>query len=121
MKIQTSIIEEHIEITNPAGEVVLDLPVKLNVTQLCSQITQKRVEMQAAAESGDEEQIGRAVVSLYELCLGKDNADKLFEYYADDYVSLIYDMTPLFTDVIFPAVDAAREHLIEARKKVKVQ
>ena len=120
MKIQTSIIEERIEITNPAGEVVLDIPVRLNVTQMCSQILQQRVEMQAALESGEDEQIGKAIVKLYEICLGADNAAQLFEWYENDYVTMINDMTPFFTDVIVPAVDAAHDKLIEARKKVKV-
>ena len=120
MKIATSItkLEERIQITD-GEEVVLDLPVRLNVTDMCSQITQKRVELQAALESGDAEQIGEAFVALYEICLGKDNTAQLLEYYMNDYVTMINDLTPFFTDVIFPAVDTARERLIESRKKVK--
>ena len=120
MKIATSMIEDRIEIINPAGEVVLDLPVRLNVTQVCSQIMQRRIELQSALESGEDEQVGEAIVRLYEICLGEDNANKLFEWYENDYITMINDMTPFFTDILFPAVDAARDRLVESRKKVKV-
>lgn len=120
MKIISTIIEETIELTTPNGDVMLRVPVKLNVTQLASQITQKQLELQAAAESQDETSIGRAFVELCQLCLGEAPTEQLLEYYADDYATMLSDLTPFFTDVIFPAVQSARDRLLSAAKKVKV-
>lgn len=120
MRLISTIIEETIELTTAAGDILLRVPVKLNVTQLASQITQKQFELQAAAESKDETSIGRAFVEICQLCLGEAPTEQLLEFYADDYATMITDLTPFFTDVIFPEVRSAKERLMSAAKKVKV-
>ncbi|MBR2581853.1 MAG: hypothetical protein IKD61_00510 [Oscillospiraceae bacterium] len=119
MQIISTIIEETIELTTKAGEVMLRVPVKLNVTQLASQIRQKQLELQAAAESKDETSIGRAFVELCQLCLGEAPTEQLLDFYADDYATMLTDLTPFFTDVIYPEVRAAHDRLMGAAKRVK--
>ena len=117
MKVISSIIEEVIEIVDAQGNDLKLIPFKVNLTRAGSAIQQKRIEL--ANASDDIEKAGIAFCNLLEVVFGKDALNELVDYYGDDYTSMVTDIAPILTDVIFPALDAQREKLVESRKRAK--
>lgn len=113
MKIQSSIIREDLEI----GEKVF--PIRLNIVQIGDEIQKQRAELMELARTKDMEKIGTAMIKLMEICFGEEATDYILEYYEKDYASMMLDITPFFTDVIYPKVEETRRRAIEATKKIK--
>lgn len=113
MKIQSSIIQENLEI----GEKVF--PIKLNIVKMGDEIQKQRVELITLSKTKDVEKLGQAMIHLMEICFGKEATEYILEYYEKDYACMMLDILPFFTDVIYPRLDETRRRAIEATKKVK--
>lgn len=118
MKIKSSVVRNKIEIENSAGEVLLSLPYTINIAKTASAVTKKQVEM-AQASSDNPEQIGKSFIDLLTIIFGEENTSALLEFYEDDYLTMVTDLTPLLVDEIFPIFDGYREKALAAHKKVK--
>lgn len=118
MKVQSSVIDEVIELTDKDGNTIKSIPFRFDVAQMAQRVTELRLKL-SDIKTDDYEQAGRTTVDLFTAVLGQDAMAELLDYYKDSYVSLVNDFTPLMTDHIFPAVDAYRQKLVALRKKVK--
>ena len=113
MKLGNSIISEEFEI----GEK--KFPVHINLVRIGDDIAKERENLIKMARSGDNEKAGESFVRLTEIICGEEATKYMLEYYEDDYLALMLDIMPFYTDVVFPQVDAARKQAIEMAKKVK--
>lgn len=119
MKVKSSIIEDVIEIENSKGETVLSLPFRVNLATAYEQITAKRNEYKKALQTGNVEELGKATILLMEAVFGEDVTGKLIDYYKDDYTAMIADITPFFSDIVYPAIEAQRESMLALKKRAK--
>lgn len=118
MKIVSSIIQDTIEITNSKGETIKEIPFRINLSTTGNEIAKKRIEL-ARTDTKDIEAVGHKFCELLEAVFGGEVLAELLDYYGDDYASLVTDVVPIFTDVVFPALDAQRERLVNSRKRFK--
>lgn len=118
MKVQSSIIDEVIELTDKNGNTLKSIPFRFDVAQMAQRVTELRLKL-SDIKADDYEQAGRTTVDLFTAVLGEQAMAELLDFYGDSYVSLVNDLTPLMTDEIFPAIDAYRQRLVQMRKKVK--
>ena len=115
MKIKTSIIKETIELEQN-GEVVKTIPFTFDASKKWSEVNRYRLKMYEAKNS--YEKVGKLFIEMLHYCLG-DAANELMDYYEGNWEGMIPDITPLFTDIIFPACDKAHRKAINALKKAK--
>lgn len=118
MKVQSSIIDEVIELTDKNGNTIKSIPFRFDVAQMAQRVTELRLKL-SDVKTDDYEQAGRITVDLFAAVLGQEAMTELLDYYKDSYVSLVNDFTPLMTDHIFPAIDEYRQRLVQMRKRVK--
>lgn len=119
MKVKSSIIDETIEIVNENGDIVLSLPFTVNVARTYERFIKARYDYKTIAESEDTEAVRGAVKELFCAAFGEEVTDKLLDYYKGDYFTMTADMTPLFSDIIYPAYEAYRENMLAAHKRAK--
>jgi hypothetical protein len=80
--------------------------------------TNQNAQLAAFTESGDTEKMleacGNAVIGVFEIVFGKENAEKIFAYYEDNYLEMATQVMPFINDVIVPQVNAALEDMGKA-------
>lgn len=119
MQVQSSIIEETIEIINYKGEVALSIPFRVNLAQAYDAIVEKRNNYTKALHGNDLEALGVATVDFFTAVFGEDATAKLVEFYKDDYTAMLADMAPYFSEIIYPAMHRQRESMIALKKREK--
>lgn len=115
MRIKTSIVKETIELEQN-GEVVKEIPFTFDASKKWSEVNRYRLKMYENKDS--YENVGKLFIEMLHYSLG-DAANELIEYYEGNWEGMIPDITPLFTEVIFPACDKAHRKAINALKKAK--
>lgn len=50
---------------------------------------------------------GNAIISLFKLVLGEENAVKVLEFYEDNYIEMAREVIPYITEVIYPHIQQA--------------
>lgn len=119
MRVETSIYEDDIELVNPkTGETERKIHFRLNIAQMYDKIALKKEELSKIAPDKVEE-LGRATIELFDLIFGEDAVSDILDYYRQDYIAMIGDLTPVVCDYLYPALDTYRARLMEARKRVK--
>lgn len=118
MKIVSSVIAETIEIENEKGEIVKEIPFRLNISELGGKIAKKRLEL-ANTDKADVEAVGKVFCELLEATFGETVLNELVDYYGTDYTAMVTDLVPIYTELVFPALDKQRDRLINSRKRIK--
>lgn len=119
MKVQTSIFEDDLELVNPkTGEVERSIHFRLNLAAMYDKIAVKKEEL-AAVNPENVEQLGQKTIELFDLIFGEDAISDILDYYRQDYIAMIGDLTTPICDVIYPALDQYRARLMDAKKRVK--
>lgn len=47
---------------------------------------------------------GKAIINLFELSFGKENADEILKFYEDRYTEMALQIVPYISEVIFPKI-----------------
>lgn len=80
--------------------------------------THQNAQLATFTKSGDTEKMleacGNAVIGVFEIVFGKENAEKIFAYYEDNYLEMATQVMPFINDVIVPQVNAALEDMGKA-------
>lgn len=118
MKIQTTLIKDSIDLYQ--GEtLVKSVPFTFNAQHCLQQVQRLRAEIIKTNAAGDPEGTGKAFWKLLCVVFGEDVCNQLDEWYAGDYLTMLGDLGPLLTDVIYPAVDRLTDTLVQTRKRMK--
>ena len=118
MQVQSSIIDETIDIVDKDGNTLRSIPFRLDITSMAQSITELRQKF-GAIDKTDVEAVGKTTIDLFKAVYGEDTMAQLLDFYGDNYVALVTDLTPMMVDHIFPAIDDFREKLIANRKRLK--
>ena len=114
-------VQETLELCNAAGEVELSIDVDITVDEMGGRIANAQNVLAMAQEliakepesEKAQEAFGSAVIAMFAVIFGKDNAHKLLTYYEARYTEMLLDVLPFINEVVMPKVREA----CEARKK----
>ena len=103
-----------------SGGQTLSIPYSIVVTEAADRIMEARKELIKAQGSNDMEALGKAFVTLMQAAFGDETTGKLLDFYTGektDYTCMVLDVTPVFQDELFPAIDAMRKRALDAKKR----
>ena len=108
-------VQETLELCNTAGVVELSINVDIDVDKMGGRIAAAQNVMGMAqtliAEKPDsaeaQEAFGSAVLALFAVIFGQDDADKIVHYYEGHYAEMLLDVMPFIAEVIMPEVQKA--------------
>ena len=108
------------------GDKELILHVDLSVDRILQQYaaaSKALVDAQAAVRSGITEErveaLGKAILGVFEVVFGPEQAGKLVEFYDESYTEMLADVAPFINDVVAPKINEAQQRIMEKYKNVK--
>lgn len=108
------------------GDKELILHVDLSVDRILQQYaaaSKALVDAQAAVRSGITEErveaLGKAILGVFEVVFGPEQAGKLVEFYDESYTEMLADVAPFINDVVAPKINEAQQRIVERYKNVK--
>lgn len=108
------------------GDKELILHVDLSVDRILQQYaaaSKALVDAQAAVRSGITEErveaLGKAILGVFEVVFGPEQAGKLVEFYDESYTEMLADVAPFINDVVAPKINEAQQRIVEKYKNVK--
>lgn len=119
-KVTRNHIVEELEITDGGKARVFS--VDINVDEILSRYNQTQYKIAAAAEAAKkakgpedlqsaERNMGEAVLGLFELIFGADQAKEILDIYDGRSMEMLSDISPFIADVIMPKVHEAQERI----------
>lgn len=118
MKIQTAIIKDSIDLYK-GDELVKSVPFKFNALTSMRKVQHLRNEVMNKNLTGDLEATGKAFWDLLCIIFGEDACLELDDWYDGDYLTMMGDIAPILTDVIYPAVDRLSDEVVQMSKRGK--
>lgn len=122
---------EEFELVDENGEVVHSLKVRLDADDLLKNINGQYLELVKAydeaqkykeAELSHEDAqkgltaLGNAMLNMMRAVFGKDDSNKIYEFYEGRYVEMTKEVSPFFFEIVVPR---CREIINENKEAVK--
>ena len=121
-------IKEELQLCHANGDVALTVGVDLNVDQIAGRVN-KAYEVLGVAQDALKkdtkneklvEAYGAAVLAVFEVIFGKENAGRILDFYEGNYTEMLLDIFPFINGEIMPKIREAsasrREQLLQAAK-----
>ena len=124
-------IKETLQLCHADGSVAHEIEVDLNVDEITGRVNKAREVLgmaQAALKKNPEseaaqEAFGNAVFALFDVIFGKENREKIADFYEGKYTEMLLDLFPFINDVVMPQIMEANadrmEQLLAAAKAAK--
>lgn len=117
-------VVEDLELEDNGKKLVLH--VDMNVDKILGRYLQVAGELAQAqravrAEQTDEkvEALGAAILNVFSVIFGDDQAKQLVDFYDGAYMEMLADVTPFINDVVAPKVNEAQQRIMQQYKNVK--
>lgn len=117
-------VKETLAVKNADGGVAFEVPVEINVDTFVGRWNKARTALadaqKAASDNKSEanaQRFGESVVALMRLVFGDDGAEKIIDFYENDYTEMLLDVFPFIADCIVPKVNAATADRVKQLKK----
>ena len=122
-------IIEQLELCDTDGTVAATLDINIEADTIAQQFGinwNKFIELKTAvstmADTADDynkvqEMYGLAILSLFVLLFGKDNTDKLCEFYDNRYSTMIAEIMPFIEQIVVPAIIKANANKVNQIKQ----
>lgn len=124
-------IREQLQLCHENGDIALTVDVDLNVDEIAARVN-KAYEVLGSAQLDLEkdphsekamEAYGKAVIAVFEVIFGEENAQNILLFYEGNYTEMLLDLFPFINDEIMPKIREASEsrknQLLDAAKKAK--
>jgi hypothetical protein len=121
-------IKEQLQLCHADGTVALTADVDLNVDAIAGRVS-KAYEALAMAQNtlqnspndpNAAEAYGRAVLAVFEVIFGEENARNIVAFYENNWTEMLLDLFPFINNEIMPQIRAASEErkaqLLEAAR-----
>lgn len=121
-------IKEQFQLCHANGDVALTVDVDLNVDEIAGRVN-KAYETLAVAQNALKkdmnsreltEAYGAAVIAVFEVIFGKENAGRIIDFYEGNHTEMLLDIFPFINNEIMPKIREAsasrREQLIAAAR-----
>lgn len=123
---------DKLELCGKNGEVEKTLEINIDVDAIAGDFRHILIAVQESEDALKKAQVdnniesfdgaytayGNAVVSLFELTLGKANTAELLEFYENRYTEMSLQVVPYITTVIIPLISAAIKRKKQELKKL---
>lgn len=121
-------VEEDLELLSADGERTEVIHVKLDAGAVADRVAKNYTELlniqskiSKMSEGEDKvhlfEELGDAVITLFQTLFGVDNTNRIIQFYEEDYIDMCRTITPFITQVIIPKI---RKEVQNSRKsKIK--
>lgn len=118
-------VVEDLELDDNGKKLVLH--VDLNVDTILRRYLQAAGDLakaQQAVRSGQTtedkiEALGAAVLNLFSVVFGDDQAKQLIDFYDGAYTEMLADVTPFINDVVAPKVHEAQQRIMQQYQQYK--
>ena len=109
-------ITETIELCNDNGEVIESLPVVVDVEAIAGELrrrltsvmtAEKQLKKAVGARDYNEayELYAQTITDVFTACFGKENTERITEFYGGNYIEMSLALTPFIYEVILPAAN----------------
>ena len=120
MDIKTSVIRDSLNLIDPrSNNKIITIPYEINITNIVNNVTQKQKAL-AMTDENDHVAMGKSFCDLVEAIFGQNVVKKLLDFYKDNYIAMVADLTPVLMEEIFPLFDEYRKLFIDSKKKMKI-
>lgn len=123
-------IFEELELCNDNGDVEKTLTINLDVDSIAPVFRKKQValinaqkELKNIQKMGNQadfdaayELYGRALVDIFELTLGADNAAEILDFFENNYIEMCTQVVPFISEIIIPSIENS---IFEKKKQMK--
>ena len=122
-------IREELELLSIDGTEKMTVTVDLDIDQIAARMS-KSYEMMGMLQNELKkdpknqttmEAFGQAVLEIFKIIFGDDQAEKILKFYEDDYTEMLVDLFPFINDQIMPKIKEAsrlRREQLEAAANV---
>ena len=108
-------IKEQLQLCHADGTVALTVNVDLNVDEIAARVN-KAYEVLGSAQNALQkapnspqalEAYGNAVMAVFNVLFGEEDAGKLLEFYENNYTEMLLDVFPFINNEIMPKIREA--------------
>ena len=126
-KVKRNHIVEELQIEDNGQ--TLDLAVDINVDTMLKaynnaqyKIAQASIDAKKATDKQNmekaEEAMGNAIFALFEVVFGKEQTDKIIDFYDNKALEMLGDIAPFIADVVAPRFKEAQQKIEESYRQV---
>ena len=121
-------IKEQLQLCHANGDIALTVDVDLNVDQIAGRVSKAyevlNMAQNALKKDTENEKLleayGAAVIAVFNVIFGEEDAQKTLEFYEGNYTEMLLDIFPFINGEIMPKIQEAsasrREQLLEAAR-----
>lgn len=122
-------IREELELLSIDGTEKMHVTVNLDIDQIAARMA-KAYEMMGMLQNelkkdpknkATMEAFGQAVIEIFKIIFGEDQAGDILEFYENDYTEMLVDLFPFINDQVMPQIKEAsrqRREQLEAAANV---
>jgi hypothetical protein len=121
-------IVEDLKVTDTGTGEELVLHVDLSVDQVMQRYIQAAEAFAKARNNANKglteervENLGEAILNLFVVIFGQEQAQKLVDFYGESYTEMLADVVPFINDVVAPKINEAQQRIMAQYQAAKVQ
>lgn len=127
-QIKRNHVVEDLKVTDAGTGEELVLHVDLNVDQIVRRYTQAAEAFAKARNNANKglteervEKLGEAILNLFVVIFGQEQAQKLVDFYGESYTEMLADVAPFIGEVVAPKINEAQKRILAQYQAAKVQ
>jgi hypothetical protein len=121
-------IVEDLKVTDTGTGEELVLHVDLSVDQVMQRYIQAAEAFAKARNNANKglteervEKLGEAILNLFVVIFGQEQAQKLVDFYGESYTEMLADVVPFINEVVAPKINEAQQRIMAQYQAAKVQ
>lgn len=121
-------VVEDLKVTDAGTGEELVLHVDLSVDQILQRYMQATEAFTKARNNANKglteervEKLGEAILNLFVVIFGQEQAQKLVDFYGESYTEMLADVVPFINDVVAPKINEAQQRIMAQYQAAKVQ
>ena len=121
-------VVEDLKVTDAGTGEELVLHVDLSVDQVLQRYLQAAEAFAKARNNANKglteervEKLGEAILNLFVVIFGQEQAQKLVDFYGESYTEMLADVVPFINEVVAPKINEAQQRIMAQYQAAKVQ
>jgi hypothetical protein len=121
-------VVEDLKVTDAGTGEELVLHVDLSVDQVMQRYLQAAEAFTKARNNASKglteervEKLGEAILNLFVVIFGQEQAQKLVDFYGESYTEMLADVVPFINEVVAPKINEAQQRIMAQYQAAKVQ
>lgn len=117
-------VVEDLQLKDGDKELILHVDLSVdNILQQYGAASKALHDAQNALRQGVTEEkveaLGNAILGIFQIVFGVENAAKIVEFYDESYTEMLADVAPFINDVVAPKINEAQQRIVDKYKNVK--